>query len=682
MNLRQELQEHAFRYYSYGTSTISDAEYDAKFDELIQLEKEHPDMADANSPTARVGSPIPNGLIKVKHKVRMLSLEKVKQADDAQSFFSGLDGGDVLVEMKIDGLSLHLSYVQGNLVQAITRGDGEEGEDVTLNARTVRTIPLTLRDPVTIDVRGEVYWRLSSFNAYNQTVSRENQFANSRNGATGSMALKDSRLVAKRRLDFVAYSISSDVPEGVDTQEALLDYLETLGFTTPMTLPVTADTCGLPYVICPAKSEELQVAISYMKTYQASLDLVTDGLVIKASELALQRDLGEGTRSPRWAVAFKFPPEVKETGLVGITLQVGKTGQITPVAELEPVQLGGTTVQRASLCNQDELNRLGVSVGDRVLVQRSGEVIPKVIGLAKPSSQSSPYQIPHNCPCCGTALVKPSGMVHLYCPNTSECEDQVFARLLFAFSKDALDIDGCGDVMVRRLMKQGVRSLSDLFALEDLSFLKSGERRNLEAGREAAKIAPLWRKLAALSIEGIGKERCQSLATEFHAVLGLLKVKDFTLDTGREVSSFLETCSEDDLDMIEQRVKAVVGDVGKCSIVDYVANNITELDRLAALGFHLRPETRTVGPLSGKSFCITGSLVSGGRDDVSALIVKHGGTVKGTVTKLVDFLVRGESGGNNKAKAAEKHGTAIITEDQLYQMMGIPMTLKSINLNP
>jgi DNA ligase (NAD+) len=669
--LRKELTDHSFRYYVANSPTISDVEYDQKFRELTVLEQEHPEMGDPNSPITRVGCPTPNGLRKIRHKVKMLSLDNINNANETATFFAGLESEEVILEMKIDGLSLHLSYREGQLVQALTRGNGVEGADVTENARTVHSIPLTLRKPVTIEVRGEVYWSLSSFSAYNQGVSENDRLANPRNGASGSMMLKDSREVAKRKLSFAAYSVPSDLPPGVTTQESLLDYLETLGFPTTMTLPVRQDMPGLPYTTCMADAD-LIPAIHHLDAYRKALDLDTDGLVIKVNSMEKQRDLGEGERAPKWGAAYKFPPDTKETRLAGVLVQVGKTGQVTPVAQLEPVSLGGAVVARASLCNQDELDRLGIDVGDYVLVQRSGEVIPKVVGLARPSptkkNPNQSYQMPKTCPCCSTPLERPTGLVHSYCVNP-ECDDQVFARLVYAVSKDALDIDGCGDTTVRQLMdKASVKKLSDLFAIADFSFLKPATARKMREGLAAAKNGPLWRKLSALSIEGIGKTSCQDLATKFSRPINEEDEKQKRLSPLQRIEQY------------QHEVEELIGKVATAELLTYFTRNIEELEMLADCGFYFEEDQQAGGVLGGKTFCITGALQSGRRDDVSALIEQNGGVVKGQVTKKVDFLVQGTGGGNNKAEGARKHGTRVISEEELYQMMGVPMPVVQKNL--
>jgi len=652
LELREQLTEHCYRYYVSNSPIISDREYDELFRELVELEKDHPEMADLNSPTVRVGSPIPTGLRKVKHKVRMLSLDNVESLDDTLRFLDKYRGQEATIEMKIDGLSLDLRYENGVLKQGVTRGDGTEGEDVTENARTIRTIPLQLRKPYTLNVRGEAYWRLSNFNRYNESVPESEQYANPRNGASGVLRQIDSKEVAKARLDFVAYSVPTDLPAEIETQEDMLAFLEFLGFRSTMTLDVTKDMYGLPYVTTLIEPVDLTASIEFLDSYRKALDMDTDGLVIKISSLAAQRDIGEGTRSPKWACAYKFPPEAKETRLLGIKVQVGKTGQITPVAEVEPVSLGGAMVRRASVCNQDELDRLGIDVGDYVMVQRSGEVIPKIVALARPSSSKTDhnksYRLPKVCPCCATPILKRKEKeVHYYCPNT-DCYDQVLARLVYAVGKDALNIDGCGEVGVHMLVnKAGAKRLSDLFAITDFSFFKPAQRKKVEDGLAKAKAAPLWRKLSALNIEGIGKVTCQNLATRYASLDAMLG----------------------DLD----ELRKLIGEVNSDTFLEFLETNFDEIRRLAELGFVFVEDRKSAGPLSGKSFCITGTMMSGKRDDVSALIESKGGVVKGTVTKNVDFLVQGIGGGNNKSAAATKWGTRTISEEELYIMMGEPM---------
>jgi DNA ligase (NAD+) len=676
LNLRKELTHYSFWYYTHHTSLVADEQYDHMLKELVNLEKDHPEMADPNSPTMRVGSNVPTGFLLVEHAVKMLSLDNVTSVDETAKFFSSVSTQEVTIEMKLDGLSLHLDYVDGNLVRAVTRGNGSEGADVTENARTIKTLPLVLLEPVTVSIRGEVCWSLSAFNAHNASLPPEDAVANPRNGASGSMSLKDSKEVAKRNLSFIAYSVPTGLPPRIGCQEALLEWLGSLGFVTTMSLPVTKDMAGLPYLTSSLVKDELDAAIRYLDDYRKHVDFGTDGLVVKLSSLADQRDLGEGTKSPKWAAAYKFPPEIKETRMIGVVIQVGKTGQMSPVALLDPVSLGGAIVQRVSLCNQDEFDRLSVDIGDTVYVQRSAEVIPKVMGLARPApgkvDVNRGYQMPKTCPSCGSLLVREKGMVHLYCPNTESCKDQIYGKLFYALGKSALDIDGCGEVTVSTLMSKGnVKSLTDLYELEDFSFLSPTQAKKLKLGLEKAKTSPLWRKLCALNIEGIGKTKSQELTAKFNSLKGMVEGRT-NIDEAISPDSTVEAKK---VSANQDIVVDILGPVGVLSLADaYDSGEVqTAITRLAAHGFLFQEEARVQGPLSGKSFCITGSLLSGSRDEVGALITKYGGSVKSSVTKKCDYLIMGSEGGLNKQTAAAKFGTVILDESTLYTMIGIPM---------
>jgi DNA ligase (NAD+) len=644
IDLRETVANHARRYF-HGEPIISDQEYDTMLAQLAELEQAHPEMGDKNSPTMRVGSPVPTSLKKVRHQKRMLSLEKAKTVEEILTFFKIFAGEIVTVEPKIDGLSLHLSYRRGELIQAITRGDGVEGEDVTENARTIRSIPLMLPKQTDLEVRGEVYWSIEKFNEYNEAADENEKYANPRNGAAGVMKQKDSSRVAKCRLDFMAYGATEDF---WTTDSALLINLYSLGFQTPH-----LDTGALT-------AENLRFIIAACDKRRKTLGYDTDGVVIKLEECAQQRQAGEGETFPKWAIAFKFPPEAKPTKLLGVIEQVGKSGQITPVAEVEPVILGGVIVRRVSLCNQDEINRLGVNVGDRVLVQRSGEVIPKIIGLADAKPGDHPtYKMPNECPSCGTPLVRRQVEVHLFCPKR-DCPAQYFGRLLFATGKSALDIDGLGETGIKELIAHGhVRELSDLFALNDFPFFLPTKRKKVKEGVEKAKSASLARKLAALNIDGVGIISAQDLAAKYDSL-----------------SSIYEACTNN-----PKEVEGIVGPVSRAMIFNWIENNISEVEKLAMHGFLIQQDEKATGPLSGKTFCITGELKSGTRGQITTLIESSGGTVKSSVTRKVQYLIKGDiGGGNSKAAAQQKWNTPVISEETLYSMIGIPMPVTSAAL--
>jgi DNA ligase (NAD+) len=646
--LRELLTQYNHEYHVLAAPTVTDEEYDRLFRELRDLEQKHPEHHDPSSPTQRIGAPVVS-FSKVKHARRMLSLDNAFTADEVLRGVQ--DERELVLEPKIDGLSLKLIYVDSKLVKAVTRGDGEHGDDVTVNARTIETIPLRLMgDPRNIEVTGEVYMQSTVFEELNAEAveAGDEPFANARNAAAGTLKLKDPAEVAKRRLSFVAHGTPNQI-EGIDTHDALIALFQELGFQTVYTIPVVRESDAVARVVTVRNPAQLEREIADADFRRKSLCVATDGLVFKINSLARQRELGEGTRAPKWAVAYKYPPERKATKLLDVTLQVGRTGRITPVAELEPVLLGGTTVRRASLCNQDEIVRLGINIGDSVLVEKSAEIIPKVMGLAKKALEGV-YRIPLVCPCCKGPLEQPAGFVDLYCANP-DCAEQVEARLIYATGKGALDIDGCGDVVAKLFVENGIRRLSDLFAASDFSFLKPAQRKKVSEGIAAAKSAPLWRKLNALCIEGWGKSTCQDVATQWpnlDAMIEALRPNEFG----------------------QSAMQRVLGRVKTASFVSYLEANAEEVERLVALGYKLEAETASAGPLTGKVFVITGSLQSGTRDQVIRRIEAAGGTVKSSVSAKVHYLIMGADAGATKANAAKKHGVEVIDEEKLYGLMG------------
>lgn len=646
--LREELNRLCHQYYVLNAAPISDADYDARYSELLMLESKYPELVDPSSPTQRVGSPLKN-VPTVKHATKMLSLDNAYNAKDVLNFFKDVIGEYMVLEPKIDGASLKLIYERGRFKQAVTRGDGAEGEDVTVAAKTIMTIPMVLPASVDIAVVGEVYMRVSVFNALNEELEQagEDIFANPRNAAGGSLKLKDPALVAKRKLSFVTYGSPTEIA-GTETHYDFIRHLEVLGFQSPAMLPKIEPGSTVFSTLVLDREDALERIIAEADAARKLLDLPTDGLVFKVNNLELQREMGVGNKFPKFACAYKFPPERKATMMHSITVQVGKSGRITPVAELQPVTLSGTTVRRASLCNQDEIDRLGINVGDEVGVEKSAEIIPKVMALAVKHTKGV-WKMPTKCPSCETDLARPDGMVDYYCPNNN-CDEQVFGRLKHSCGKGALDIDGCGEVMIRELMKHGVRSLSDLFTLEDLKFLKPAARHRLEIGREKAKGAAYWRKLHALGIDGLGSTKSQEVASRWKNLVVAL----------------------DD----PEGFRDVIGKVVYGEICSWFEANIKEFERLEELGLEFQ-RTGEDGPLLGKVFCITGTLTSGGREAVQNRIVAAGGVVKSGVSKTVNYLVQGLDAGRTKTIAAERHKVSVITEQQLYEMLGEEMPVAS-----
>lgn len=645
--LRATLNEHNYNYYVLASSPLSDAEYDQLYFELVELEKKYPQFADSTSPTQRIGAPTKAGFKKVRHAKRMLSLDNMRTAADVIRY---LGKEEVVLEPKIDGASLELIYVKGRLVQAITRGDGTEGDDVTANARAINNIPLVLSKKINLTVRGEVYMSYTAFNLLNtrfETAGIE-LMANPRNAAAGTLKLKDPKEVSARGLRFVAY----DVLEELDfTQHTLMEHLATLRFENVSLLPVIQSCQSVADCFEIESEAYLERRIAEADITRKFLDLPTDGLVFKLNDRRKQRELGEGNKYPKWGCAFKFPAERKETKLNAITIQIGRTGRVTPVAELEPVLLSGTMVRRASLCNQDEIDRLKINIGDTVFVEKSAEIIPKVVGLAKKGSKSV-YLLPDLCPCCQTKLENPEGFVDSFCPN-KECPDQVAATLLHGCGKGSLDIDGCGETLVQELMNHGVKKLSDVFTV-DPSFMKTAARKRFEAGRKAAVDQPLWRKLHALGIEGFGTTLSKEVGQRWKNIVDALE----------EVEEIDEVETRPFLDM--------VGPVVYNNVLDYLTANAQEYEALDRL-IGMTGTGQIEGALTGMTFCITGDLMSGTRNEVSKRIEEAGGVVKSSVSRHLNYLIQGTETGKKKRDEAEKHGVPIITETQLFELMGQEM---------
>ena len=643
--LRSELHQHIHSYHVLTQPTITDERYDQLFKELQTLEAQFPEFADPNSPTARVGSQSIDSFEKVKHCVAMLSLENTFSPQEVIKYFDskcpGAGSLEGIIEPKIDGLSMSLVYQNGQLVRAITRGDGSVGDDVTANVRTIASVPLVI-DNFTGEVRGEVYMSRTQFNKLNKQLEKEGDelFANPRNAAAGSIKRKNPAEVATRKLSFIAYYLTAN-QRTHDKYSHAIHALQHIGFVTPHTLGAdyTVDLRNLAQVD--------QVISNYKNNFDQEFDI--DGLVLKINDLQLQTELGLNNRAPNWATSYKFPPEQKVTELIGITVQVGRMGTLTPVAELRPVNLAGTWVKRASLHNADEIERLGLNIGDDVIIQKAAEIIPQVVGVANKRS-TGVWSMPDRCPCCNSITSRLINKVATIC-TARMCKDQVFARLEHAVKKQSLDIDGCGEQSIKAMVDRGINNLSDLFAADDLSFLGDAASKRVASGLKKAKTAPLWRKLHALGIDGIGLTTCKELSNRWNSLPDML-------DNMEEISKFL-------------------GPITFLNFRLYFENddNMTELEKLVSLGVTFEDEKKS-GPFVGKAFCITGGMLTGSREEVSAKIESLGGSVKSSVSKKVHYLVVGEGAGANKSANAKKLGTLCISEKELYDMMGLPMEIK------
>ena len=646
--LRETIERHNHSYYVLDNPTISDYDYDRLLHELIDLEAEFPALAAENSPTRRVGGAALNTFAPVRHEVQMGSLQDVFDVEELRAFDTRVRETVACpvytVEPKIDGLSVSLEYRNGQFVRGSTRGDGITGEDVSENLKTVRSIPMSLREPLPfLEVRGEVYMPRSSFDRVvaRQLENEEEPFKNPRNAAAGSLRQKDSRVTAQRGLDIFVFNIQQVEGKKLSAHRESLDFLQEQGFKV---IP----TCK--------RFSEIESAIAEVERigearYQFPFDI--DGAVIKVDSFADRELLGATSKFPRWAVAFKYPPEEKETTLRDILIQVGRTGALTPTAVFEPITLAGTTVSRAVLHNQDFINEKGVAVGDRIIVRKAGDIIPEVVAVAHHQEGAPPYQIPSICPSCGSIAEREEGEAVLRCVNMA-CPAQVARNLVHFASRDAMDVDGLGPAIVHQLLDAGlVQSFADLYTLEEGQLAKlerMGKRsaKNLVNALEASKSRDLSRLLFALGIRGIGQRSAQLLAQRFGEMDGVMSA------TAEEIAG------------IEG-----YGEIMAQSVVDFFAleQNRRLIERLKELGLNMRCDTvPAAGTLSGKTFVLTGTLPTLSRSEAKAMIEAVGGKVSGSVSKKTGYVVAGEEAGSKLTKANEL-GIPVIGEDELRAMI-------------
>ncbi len=646
--LRETIERHNHSYYVLDNPTISDYDYDRLLHELIDLEAEFPALAAENSPTRRVGGAALNTFAPVRHEVQMGSLQDVFDVEELRAFDTRVRETVACpvytVEPKIDGLSVSLEYRNGQFVRGSTRGDGITGEDVSENLKTVRSIPMSLREPLPfLEVRGEVYMPRASFDRVvaRQLENEEEPFKNPRNAAAGSLRQKDSRVTAQRGLDIFVFNIQQVEGKNLSAHRESLDFLQEQGFKV---IP----TCK--------RFSEIESAIAEVERigearYQFPFDI--DGAVIKVDSFADRELLGATSKFPRWAVAFKYPPEEKETTLRDILIQVGRTGALTPTAVFEPITLAGTTVSRAVLHNQDFINEKGVAVGDRIIVRKAGDIIPEVVAVAHHQEGAPPYQIPSICPSCGSIAEREEGEAVLRCVNMA-CPAQVARNLVHFASRDAMDVDGLGPAIVHQLLDAGlVQSFADLYTLEEGQLAKlerMGKRsaKNLVNALEASKSRDLSRLLFALGIRGIGQRSAQLLAQRFGEMDGVMSA------TAEEIAG------------IEG-----YGEIMAQSVVDFFAleQNRRLIERLKELGLNMRCDTvPAAGTLSGKTFVLTGTLPTLSRSEAKAMIEAVGGKVSGSVSKKTGYVVAGEEAGSKLTKANEL-GIPVIGEDELRAMI-------------
>jgi DNA ligase (NAD+) len=674
--LREQIRYHNYRYYVLDEPVISDAEYDALMRELRALEAAHPELVTPDSPTQRVGAPPGEQFAKVQHIVPMLSLANAFDEAEVRAWYDRvvrLLGNDAqvafVVEPKIDGLAVTLIYRNGILVRGATRGDGETGEDVTANLRTIPSIPLRLGAfannperqtngapvqaviPPLIEVRGEVYMRIADFLRLNEQLaaSGEKVAANPRNAAAGSLRQKDPAITARRPLRFFAYGIGQIEGVQVQTQWETLNFLRTLGF------PVNRDA---------RRFERLDDALAYCRewmTRRDELEYEVDGVVIKIDSFAQQAQLGVVGRDPRWAIAFKFPAREAVSRLIDIVVNVGRTGVITPNAVIEPVNIGGVTVRNASLHNADYIAERDIRIGDYVIVKRAGDVIPYIVGpiVARRDGSERPWQMPATCPACGTPLERAEGEVAYRCPNFGICPAQITRRIEHFVSRGAMDIAGIGEKQVQLFVERGwVQDVADLYTLTPDHFVNVegyGPKRvaNLLSAIADSKNRPLHRLIVGLGIRYVGEVVAQILADHFGS-----------LDA-------LAAASADEIDALEG-----IGPAIAASVAAYFARPESKalIARLKQVG--VRTEAQETAralrgnKLAGKIFVITGTLPSMSREEASALITAYGGKISGSVSKKTDYLVVGAEPGGTKFAKAQELGIPMLDEAGLLALIG------------
>ena len=653
--LRRQLEYHSHKYYVENAPVISDYEFDAMMRELLELERLHPEYADPDSPTVRVGSDITAEFETVRHRYPMLSLGNTYSLDELHEFLAriGREEGQVeyVCELKFDGTAISLTYEKGRLVRAVTRGDGVAGDDVTANIRTVRSVPLKLRGsgwPSHFEIRGEVLMPYTSFDKINaeREAAGETLFANPRNAAAGTLKQQSSAVVARRGLDCTLYQLAGDDLPFATHWESLQKARE-WGFKVSEHMR-----------ICRSEAE-IDAFIAYWDEARRELPFPTDGVVIKVNDFAVRRRIGFTAKAPRWAVAYKFKAEQALTRLMSVDFQVGRTGAVTPVANLEPVQLAGTTVRRATLHNAEQMALLDIRPGDMVYVEKGGEIIPKITGveLAERPADSRPFEYIDRCPECGTPLVRYEGEAKHYCPNQSGCRPQIIGRIIHFIRRKAMDIEGLGEETVELLYENGLlHDISDLYDLRapqlaPLPRLGEKSAENIVRSIRASLEVPFHRVLFGLGIRFVGETTAKYLAEHFRSL-------DAVMHASRE-------------ELVEaDEVGAKIAD----AIADYFADaeNLRIIGRLRDAGLRLKAEARerVSEALAGKSFVISGKFARHGRDEMKELIELHGGRNLAAVSANVDYIVAGENMGPAKLKKAEKLGIRIISEEEFEVMVG------------
>jgi DNA ligase (NAD+) len=655
--LRDEINRHNHLYYVLAKPEISDFEFDAMLMDLEALENKYPELKDFSSPTQRVGSDISKGFVQVTHKYQMLSLANTYSYEELLEFHNRVaktltQPWEYVCELKYDGTAIGITYRDGKLFRAVTRGDGVQGDDVTTNVKTIRSIPLVLNGndyPSEFEIRGEILMPRAVFDELNKlrTEQDETPFANPRNAASGSLKLLDSKVVSERKLDcFLYFLLGENLP--FDNHFQNLQKAKEWGFKIPDSMRLFQ------------KIDEVMDFVNHWDKSRFSLPFDTDGVVVKVNSYQQQNQLGYTAKTPRWAIAYKYKAEQVSTKLLSVDYQVGRTGAITPVANLEPVQLAGTVVKRASLHNADQIALLDLRIGDIVYVEKGGEIIPKIVGVdtSLRNEKSEHLEYISHCPECKTLLNRLDGEAKHYCPNQAGCPPQLKGRVIHFISRKAMNIDGLGEETVELLFNNGlIRDIADIYSLTYEQILGLGRfaeksARNAISSIESSKQMPFHRVLFGLGIRYVGETTARKLVQHF----GLLgKLKEATFD------------QLVDVDEVGERIAQ--------SIVDFFADdkNLLLIERLERAGLKLESDTQnqnsSEGKLSGLSVVISGTFSRISRDELKELVLKHGGKVLSSVTANTSILVAGEKMGPAKLDKASKLGVKIISENEFFEML-------------
>lgn len=647
--LREQLRYHNQKYYNEDAPEITDFEYDSLQRELRKLEAEHPEYADEDSPTRQVGGTPSEKFSKVQHAYPLESLQDVFSFEELQEFFDRVEAAagvaEYVVELKIDGLSVALEYENGVFVRGATRGDGQVGEDVTENLRTITDIPQKLENaPPHLIVRGEVYMKKQVFADLNAALELAEKplLANPRNAAAGSLRQKDSRVTASRHLSIFCFNIQNSDELPLESHTQALDYLKSLGFTVS------------PFYSLFRSAEDVRMEILRMGETRGELGFDIDGAVVKVNSFRQREALGSTAKFPRWAAAYKYPPEEKETLLKDIVITVGRTGVLTPNAVLEPVRLAGTTVSRATLHNRDFIRNLDVRIGDTVLIRKAGEIIPEIlrVNLEKRPPQAIPYEMPCQCPVCGAPVLDDEEEAAMRCTG-AECPAQLLRNLMHFASRDAMDIDGCGQAVLQGLIDAGlIHSAADLYTLEakqieKLERMGKKSAKNLTDSIQASKTRDLSRLLFAFGIRHVGQKAGKVLSNHFGSLDAILNASEEEMTEIRDIGA---TTAQSIVQWREQEQSWHL------------------IERLREAGVNFNGEKTATGDrFAGQTIVVTGTLSRLSRKEANDLIEKLGGKASGSVSKKTSFVVAGEAAGS-KLKKANELGIPVLTEDEFIKM--------------